>query len=66
MGGIVVGHWKPNVTIALVEDFTAYPDAQIPPPVRHGTHLLVYSQRREFDCIFCQKTLIMSLASNRA
>lgn len=43
MGGIVVGHWKPNVTIALVEDFTAYPDAQIPPPIREHMVIDPYS-----------------------
>eukprot|EP00873_Tetraselmis_striata_P043543 jgi/Tetstr1/463807/TSEL_008622.t1 len=37
--GAPVAYWKPNVTISLVEDFTAYPDSQIPPPVRE--HMVI-------------------------
>lgn len=44
--GEVVGHWKPNVTISIVKDFTAYPDPQIPPAVGSPSHLALSSEMR--------------------
>ena len=39
--GEIVAHWKPNITIALVQDFTSYPDAQIPPQARELAPVLL-------------------------
>ena len=33
-------HWKPALTISVVEDFTTYPENGIPPQIQPSLHLL--------------------------
>lgn len=35
----IISYLKPNLTVAVVDDFTKYPMTAIPPPVRLASHL---------------------------
>lgn len=37
----IISYLKPNLTVAIVDDFTKYPMTAIPPPVSFGPHLRV-------------------------
>ena len=54
-----IPHWKPALTISIVEDFTAYPPGGVPPQIRPALRVDGASGRY-WPVIFCNEFWLMS------
>ena len=54
-----IPHWKPALTISIVEDFTAYPPGGVPPQIKPSLKVDAASGRY-WPVIFCNEFWLMS------